>query len=90
MLNPDVKMPVIGVFQGTADKVMNIKDLSTDILKTIPEYIASLNHKEGAKSANTYARTMQDVLSRNEIDKTPVLKIFRETECLSKKKIMAM
>mgnify|MGYP003641464486 CR=1 FL=1 len=65
----DVSMPVIGVSQGTADRRMKIGDISTDLLKTIPEYIGSVNAKKAASDSNSYARLMQDLVSDTDIEK---------------------
>jgi len=69
LINTGVKMPVIGVSENARGERMHIDDVSTDFLKTIPEYIASLNHKKGLKEANSYARMMQDEVGKVEIDK---------------------
>ena len=59
----DVTVPVVGMYGPP-----NIKDVSTDILKTIPEYIASLNHKKAARSANSYAQMMKSHFEETKVD----------------------
>jgi hypothetical protein len=55
----DSTMPVKGVA-----RLRYFDDQSTDILKTMPEYMASLMHKEGAKRASSFSRTVLDVVSK--------------------------
>jgi hypothetical protein len=64
-----VGVPVMGVTENdNFGRRMNIDDISTDILKTIPEYMASLFMKEASLESNSYARMVQDVVNRTEID----------------------
>ena len=51
-------MPVKGVA-----RLRSVQDQSTDILKTMPEYMASLMHKEGAKKAASFSRNLLDVVN---------------------------
>lgn len=69
LISTDVSKPVIGTYDDAGfGRRININDISTDILKTIPEYVASLKHKQGAVEANSYARMMQDVARNTEVD----------------------
>lgn len=69
LISTDVSKPVIGTYDDSGfGQRININDISTDILKTIPEYVASLKHKQGAVEANSYARMMQDVARNTEVD----------------------
>lgn len=53
-----------------------IEDQSTDILKTMPEYMASIYHKRGAAESSTYARSVLDVTAKNDdVDKTTAFAI---------------
>jgi hypothetical protein len=69
LISTDVKMPVFGIYDTSNEGVkINIIDISTDILKTMPEYIASGKHKAGAMASNSYARMMQDIVNNTEVD----------------------
>jgi hypothetical protein len=70
LISTDPSMPVIGAYSDSAygGAKIDVRDVSTDVLKTVPEYIASIKHKKGAKEANSYARLMQDTLKDNPID----------------------
>jgi hypothetical protein len=52
-------MPAKGVA-----RLRSFQDQSTDILKTMPEYMASLMHKEGARKASSFSRNLLDVVSQ--------------------------
>lgn len=54
----DSGMPVKGVA-----RLRFFDDQSTDILKTMPEYMASLMHKQGARKASSFSRSLLDVVS---------------------------
>mgnify|MGYP003625550925 FL=1 len=71
LISTDVGMPVIGTYEGGGGNgpKVNIQDISTDVLKTIPEYIASLKHKQGAQEANNYSRMMLDVVRNTAVSK---------------------
>lgn len=51
-------MPTKGVA-----RLRSVQDQSTDILKTMPEYMASLMHKEGARKASSFSRSLLDVVN---------------------------
>ena len=57
----DSSMPVKGVA-----RLRSVKDASTDILKTMPEYMASLLHKQGARQSASYARNVDSLIELNE------------------------
>lgn len=52
-------MPAKGVA-----RLRSVQDQSTDILKTMPEYMASLMHKEGARKASSFSRNLLDVVNQ--------------------------
>ena len=52
-------MPAKGVA-----RLRSVQDQSTDILKTMPEYMASLMHKDGARKAASFSRNLLDVVNQ--------------------------
>ena len=52
-------MPAKGVA-----RLRSAQDQSTDILKTMPEYMASLMHKEGARKASSFSKNLLDVVNQ--------------------------
>lgn len=69
--HPSANMPVKGVA-----RLNYIEDQSTDILKTMPEYMASIYHKRGAAESSTYARSVLDTTVKNDdVDKTTAFAI---------------
>jgi len=61
----DAKMAVKGV-----SRLLNNEDVSTDIFKTIPEYMASLFHKQAVREENSYARTVSDIIVNEGVSST--------------------